>query len=237
VPESLPARAWRVRPVGTGDWLDARLVYACTTADVAVLELAAPAGVGPPGTLRWGRLAGADPVAARAVGFPEALRTRTSPRGLPVRDPEDVRGELRPTTAVKGDEMSLHLWGSTPGWQSDGSPWARMSGAAVWCGPWLVGVVAVDPANFAGDRLGVAMLDAAEDRQLWSALAVGAGAVERADRPVCLLDPYRAPPRRVRESVRLPHAGYGLVPFAAATASSTSSSRGVRAPRTRRCCW
>jgi len=217
-PERFPATAWRVRPVGSEDWLDAELVHSSPIADLAVLELSTPHNIdalGLPLGVRWGRLASGDPVVARTAGFPDARRVRISSRGLPIRDLEDPRGELRPASAARGDQISMHLWGSTPVWaDTKTSPWGGMSGAAVFVGPWLVGVIAVDPANFAGDRLKVATLgEAARDRALWAVLGVDPGELEVADQPVGLVEPYRAP-RRVRQSVRLLHASYGLVPFA-----------------------
>jgi len=173
--------------------------------------------------VRWGRLIRADPVAARTAGFPDARRVRISPQGFPIRDPEDARGELHPPTVARGDLMSMHLWGSTPVWAGGAtSPWAGMSGAAVFSGPWLVGVVAVDAANFAGNRLKVVTLaNAVGDVNLWTALDVDPVALEMADQPAGLVEPYRSPPRRARQSVRLLHASYGLVPFAGGRQSST----------------
>jgi tetratricopeptide (TPR) repeat protein len=214
-PDSFEAKAWKVRPIGTADWLKAQQPVCAKTGDIAVLSVPAggellPSGVDPP---RLGRLAGADELTARTVGFPDARRTRASQGGLPIGDPEQVRGELRPATQAKGGLLSLHLWGATPTWAAyAGSPWEGMSGAGVFHGPWLVGVVSVDPANFAGDRLEVATLASLGfDDPLWSALEIEPGELEVADRPSGLIEPYGgAPPTR---SARMLQSRYGLVPF------------------------
>jgi hypothetical protein len=213
-PDAFVATAWRVRPLGTSEWLPARLVYEARVVDVAVVELVdavgLPAGFGPVGL---GRLGGTDRVEGRGVGFPESRRARQM-RGLPISDPEDLRGELRPATSAKGDGIALHVAGSAPAEVAVGSAWAGMSGAGIRVGPWLVGVVESDPARFGTDRLKVALFgDEPAEYQPALLAALGGGRWEVADRPAGLLPPYQTPPATLRGSARSLRAAYGLVPF------------------------
>jgi tetratricopeptide (TPR) repeat protein len=215
-PVAFEATAWLVRPLGGRDWVPADVAYTAEVADVAVLALREdvqlPAGFG---AVRVGVVAGFDPVEVRGVGFPASRRVRTVAAGLPIGDPEEIRGELRAATATKGDGMALHLVGSTPLPTTVGSPWAGMSGAAVRTGPWLVGVVAADPARFGTDRLKLALFDDEPSiGQLKLRRALGGAEWECADRPAGLLPPYVLRPSTVRQSARRLRAVYGLVPFA-----------------------
>src|SRR5215472_6571725 len=63
-----------VRPVGVTEWLPARVDWQDADADAALIVIEdegwrAPAGES---VLRWGELAGSDPVPCAAVGFPGA---------------------------------------------------------------------------------------------------------------------------------------------------------------------
>jgi hypothetical protein len=212
-PDDFVATAWRVRPLGTRDWLSVGTPTLAASGDIALLPVEGPEFAVAMDSPRLGQLASADEVVARGVGFPDARRTRTSDLGLPIGDPEPVRGELRPASQAKGALLSMHLWGSTPVAASKASsPWAGMSGAGVFVGPWLVGVVSLDPANFSGDRLEVTALASLDpDDPVWDVLELRPAGLEAADRPPLLIEPYTAaPPPR---SARMLQARYGLVPF------------------------
>ena len=62
------------RPVGAKDWLPARVEWEDSDADAALITIEGEGWRAPTGesVLRWGELAGADPVACAAVGFPWA---------------------------------------------------------------------------------------------------------------------------------------------------------------------
>ena len=82
-----------VRPVGVPGWLPARVEWADADADAALVGVEdegwrAPAGES---VLRWGELAGSDPVPCAAVGFPWA-----SVRPDRMRDTAHVYGQLAP---------------------------------------------------------------------------------------------------------------------------------------------
>ena len=87
-----------VRPVGVAGWLPARVEWEDADADAALVVIEdegwrAPAGES---VLRWGELAGSDPVPCAAVGFPWA-----SVRPDRMRDTAHVYGQLAPLGQLK----------------------------------------------------------------------------------------------------------------------------------------
>ena len=89
----------------------------------------------------------------RALGFPSAQKR--AGRTGPIRDTEEISGEIAPLSAAKKGVLTIHIHGSVPRDHGDPSrsPWAGMSGAAVFCEHLLVGVVQVAPKHFGTDRL------------------------------------------------------------------------------------
>ena len=142
-----PGGKLRVRPVGGAEWLPARVEWDDADADAALIGIEderwrAPAGES---VLRWGELAGSDPVPCAAVGFPWA-----SVRPDRVRDTAHVYGQLAPLGQLKAGRLDLDVASASPSAREGGSPWAGMSGAAVIADSHLVGVITVDPARYAG---------------------------------------------------------------------------------------
>ena len=136
-----------VRPVGAPGWLSARVEWQDAEVDaaLAVIEDAgwrAPAGES---VLRWGELAGADPVPCAVVGFPWA-----SVRPDRVRDTAHVYGQLAPLGQLKQGRLDLDVASAPSAAREGGSPWAGMSGAGVIADSHLVGVITVDPARYQG---------------------------------------------------------------------------------------
>ncbi len=131
-----------VRPAGTGSWLAASLVWTSPRGDAALLEVDEPAVYTAPAPPRWGDLRGDRPVGVTAIGFPPA-------EGRPewARDPEQLVAHVTPSGSA-----TLAVAANRP--VGDG-----MSGAALFAGPHLVGVlllnggrmVAVPAAPLAGD--------------------------------------------------------------------------------------
>ncbi len=126
-----------VRPVGTGTWVPASVVW---HGDAAVLEVSDPSALmASPAPVRWGEVAGRRPVAITGMGFPPATGRPTW-----ARDPEQFVGHL----------------------SADGSVQAAaedMAGAAVFAGAELVAVVAdgsraVPVASLAADEAFVELL-------------------------------------------------------------------------------
>ena len=118
--------------------------------DVAVLRLAPAVSPLPAESPipRWGRVDGMEPVAVSAVGFPWAQE-----RPDRVRDSEQLFGFIAPAAMAKAALCAVSVLTAAPAGRAGGSPWAGMSGAALFAGPFLVGVLVIDPARFGTDRV------------------------------------------------------------------------------------
>lgn len=99
--------------------------------------------------VRWGRLTGQRPgVPAYGIGFPRALREEGGERV-----PDQVDGTINPGTAF-GQRYDLRLTGPHPlAEATDRSPWAGLSGAAVFSSDLFIGVAVIDVPNFQSGRL------------------------------------------------------------------------------------
>ncbi|MCU1483158.1 MAG: Tetratricopeptide repeat-containing protein, partial [Subtercola sp.] len=210
----------QARPLGEQAWTAAAVAWRDNAADVAMLRQAAGAPPLPPGspTPRWGRLEGGEPIAVSAVGFPWAQE-----RPDRVRDTEHLFGFLAPATQLKAAQLAISVLSSAPAARDGGSPWAGMSGAALFTGPFLVGVLVVDPAGFAPDRVVAApiaplLADPTLARLLGEPPLTAVGPRPRlaitADTSIAVAPPYRAASGRLgREPSRLLLPEYGVVPF------------------------
>ncbi|MEV6482812.1 trypsin-like peptidase domain-containing protein [Streptomyces sp. NPDC051576] len=124
--------------------------------DAALLELTEDdAEYYPPP--RWGVLVCGRPgVKCTALGFPDVQVSETDAR-REVREAEQLRGKINPLTKVKAGLLDIDVGSTTPAvWERDRpiSRWRGMSGAAVFCGDLLTGVVIWDDINkFEGRRL------------------------------------------------------------------------------------
>ena len=217
-----------LRPVGTDGWLAGRVVWVDGPADVALVEAAAGPWAPLTTAVRWSRVDGVEPVWAVAVGFPWAGERADGGRGS-----ESAAGYV--SREYKGGQLDLSVQSSAPRLREpapDGSPrsaWAGMSGAGVFAGPVLVGVVTDERTRFTG-RLAVTHLAPLleEGRGLSAALAEHGAAVPVAGSlvgPVCLTVgagrgvALRAPylplpdwdPQAAPSQLLLPE--HGLVPF------------------------
>ena len=154
---------------------------------------------------------------ARALGFPLTQQRER------VRDTEGIEGEIDPLTTIKAGLLAVHIEGSVPLPGADGrSPWAGFSGAGLFAGPLLVGVVIVDPASFGTDRLVAVPVEAlvADDgfRAVTGApVANRLPAVEDESARELLTTPYEPPPApgslAGAPPSRLLHPRNGVVPF------------------------
>ena len=143
-----PGVCW-ARPLGAPGWVPAVVAWRDAAQDVAVLRLAPAAPPLPDGPWpRWGRVDGMEPVAVTAVGFPWAQE-----RPDRVRDTEQLFGFIAPAAMAKAALCAVSVLTAAPAGRAGGSPWAGMSGAALFAGPFLVGVLVIDPARFAADRV------------------------------------------------------------------------------------
>jgi hypothetical protein len=138
-----------IRPLGVPGWLPAQVEWEDADADVALAVIEDEGWRAPTGesVLRWGELAGSEPVPCAAVGFPWA-----SARPDRMRDTAHVYGQLAPLGQLRQDRLDLDVASASPSVREGGSPWAGMSGAEVIADSHLVGVITVDPARYQ-DRL------------------------------------------------------------------------------------
>ncbi|MGW2219454.1 trypsin-like peptidase domain-containing protein [Nonomuraea sp. NPDC001684] len=117
--------------------------------DVAVLEIIDGDWGDPPvAPVRWGRLVSRRAeVVCQASGFPEVL---AQPDG--VRERDQAGGRVNPEAGVKQRRYHLQVLNS-PKRSGAGSPWAGMSGAALFADDLLIGVVVADHQGYGGARL------------------------------------------------------------------------------------
>ncbi|MEU8435142.1 tetratricopeptide repeat protein [Streptomyces sp. NPDC029216] len=112
--------------------------------------VADPSGC-PPADVVWGRLHDLTPWPdCEAVGYPQAAR-----RSRAGADSEQLVGTLKPGSSLMSDRYVLDSIHSAPGRAGTpgGSPWQGMSGAAVFAGHHLIGVVSGDPVQWGHSRV------------------------------------------------------------------------------------
>ncbi|MEU4173714.1 serine protease [Streptomyces sp. NPDC026589] len=98
-----------------------------------------------PGSVRWGQPTGTVPLPYEGLGYPWAAKGET-------RDPEHLRGELPPLSGSTGRYVLDQ--GPAPVPRTDGkNAWGGASGAAIFCGGHLVGVVTQEERSFGARRL------------------------------------------------------------------------------------
>ena len=213
-----------IRPYGVPGWIPARVEWADADADAALIMIEdedwqVPAGES---VLRWGELAGSDPVPCAAVGFPWA-----SVRPDQMRDTAHVYGQLATLGQLKQGRLDLDVASASPSARVGGSPWAGMSGAGVIADSHLVGVITVDPARYQGRLVAVPTSHLLADEGFRARLAehrvraevapVGAGwYLQLPDGQTVSLAPAYQPVSRRRfrpESSTLLRPEHGLVPF------------------------
>jgi hypothetical protein len=131
-----------------GPPLEGRVLWRGDRQDVALVRLVERCEVQP---ARFGRVGGVDPVPCSGLGF---LLLEDEP-GAPVHhESEQVSGRIPPLTSLRSGALAMHIDGSVPLADKYGrSPWEGISGAAVFSGSLLVGVVNVHPRCFGTSRL------------------------------------------------------------------------------------
>ncbi|MEV0481856.1 trypsin-like serine protease [Streptomyces sp. NPDC050508] len=111
--------------------------------DVALLHI--DREIGPSGSVRWGCPAGTAPLPYEGLGYPWAAKGKT-------RAPEHLRGVL-PVLSGGKDRYVLDQ-GPAPTARTDGgNAWGGASGAAIFCGSHLVGVVTEEDHAYGARRL------------------------------------------------------------------------------------
>ncbi|WP_326687423.1 NACHT domain-containing protein [Streptomyces sp. NBC_01795] len=122
--------------------------------DVALLlaadDLVAPETAADWPPVRWGQTSDLRPRPdCQAVGFPVVQRAASGQL-----DSEQLIGTLKPGSSIVRGRYVVDLVHTPPAPQQDGgSPWAGMSGAALFDGELLVGVVTIDPDGWQHGRL------------------------------------------------------------------------------------
>ncbi|WP_224283317.1 tetratricopeptide repeat protein [Streptomyces sp. LS1784] len=140
-------------PAGTGT-ADGRVVWSGTPGgrDDAALVLVgdSPHWQPPTAPVRWGRAVTDRPgIPCETWGTPDVAQR--SGRAV---EAEQLRARLNPGTGFVGNEHVVDLDQPSPVWRANGSsPFAGLSGAAVFCDRLLTGVVAADRAHSAHGRL------------------------------------------------------------------------------------
>jgi len=179
-----PGARCRVRELGAQGWHAALVAWRGDAADAAVLALDESRTGAPPRTLPpLGALATDVGMPCRALGFPSAQQRRG--RTGVIRDTEEITGEIAPLSAVKKGLLTVHVGRSVPLPGPAGtSPWEGMSGAAVFCGRLLVGVVRVAPEHFGTDRLECVPIAALADDAGFREVLTGAPDRDLAVEPV-----------------------------------------------------
>jgi hypothetical protein len=121
------------------DWLPCTVAWVDARRDVAMLSCS---GVQARNEVRWGRLAGSDPLEWGAVGFPVASVDEVAGRQA-----EHAFGRTSPISERAAGRLALSVESREA--VGGDSPWAGLSGAAVFCGDHFVGVVTADSGAYA----------------------------------------------------------------------------------------
>jgi rhodanese-related sulfurtransferase len=134
-------------PGGVGAWQQAQVAW-IGDADLD-LALLTPAAGAPPfreaaGAVTLARLDGRAPIRVDALGFPRAMLSPTHSDTLHIEAVVDA------WSGVRGDALLLDVRTTRP---AEGEGWKGMSGAAVFAGDRLVGVIEAVPAQLDGSTL------------------------------------------------------------------------------------
>jgi hypothetical protein len=218
-----------VRPLGTAEWLVSTSVWpGDSEVDITLLRPQRPERLSTRrAPVRWGSVRSAtEPISCTAVGFPWAQARPTGRRE--VRDTEQIFGHVAPLGHAKSGRLAITVISTPPIARTDSSGWEGMSGAAVFAGPYLIGLVAIDPARFGAARLvAVSIEELAKDKRFARLLCGEDTLAVTPVRPRLRLDltpnlslvlrpPYRALPKGFQLAnapAELLVAEHGVVPF------------------------
>jgi tetratricopeptide (TPR) repeat protein len=178
--------------------------------DAALVEVADPAWRSRESRVRWGRLVTNRPgIVCQVWGFPALVQ-----RPGRAAETAQLSGTLNPGDGYVGDRYVMTLTGHAPAPPADGSsPWAGLSGAALFCGDLLVGVVAADPAGAQHARLEAAPVYLLERDAGFRAVAARHGIGEMVLEPVELQQLIDLEPDLVRSPAALLRARRQVIPF------------------------
>jgi tetratricopeptide (TPR) repeat protein len=153
------ASAVKVRLSTAPGLVECRVVWTGgATVDVALMEIV-DAGWRPPDRrrpVRWGRLVTTESgIECSAAGFPDV---QAGPAG--VRDVEQLDGTINIRTTAKSGRYAISVADPPRRVRESSSPWAGMSGAAVFCNSMVTAVVTTDVAGFSSHRLAAVPIEA-----------------------------------------------------------------------------
>jgi tetratricopeptide (TPR) repeat protein len=136
-----------IRPLGSSVLSAAVLAWIDFDLDVALLR-AQDSDWSPFPPIRWGTFATSlTRQHCVSVGFPDVQANTES------RDVEQASGIVNPLRMVKQDLLAMSVDDPPVRVDRSKSPWAGMSGAAIWCDSLLIGVIIRDPSGFDSHRL------------------------------------------------------------------------------------
>ncbi|MGW1026386.1 tetratricopeptide repeat protein [Streptomyces sp. NPDC002577] len=127
-----------------GQWMvPARVAWSDIDTDVAVLAFAPPAGSGAVAPTRFGRIADDRHavIDVHAAGFP-LWKQRRRPDGRRFRELHQADGTVAALSNLRTGTLEITVAAAAADPDPHTSPWSGMSGAAVWVGTHIVGVVA-----------------------------------------------------------------------------------------------
>lgn len=157
-------------------WCEGTIVWLHPVADAAIIAVEGMGvGITP---AQWGDVDGSEPLGWTATGYPLAGLNDTG------RTEEGVYGRFSPTTGSSIGELQLTVESriARPFPESE-SGWAGLSGAAVFSGRHLIGIITTDPAHWAKALDGIRSSALIDDPNLsvWIGVPVELESVGRPD--------------------------------------------------------
>ena len=152
----------KLRLLGAADLMDCEVAWqGAGEVDVALLRVNHPGWVLPRSRhpVRWGRLVTSIPgTSCTGEGFPAVQQNP-----MKIRDIEQMRGWINPGTGVKAGLLGISVEDPPARVRTSESPWAGMSGAAVFRNDLLTAVISKDPEGFNSQRLTAVPITACVD--------------------------------------------------------------------------
>ncbi|MBT2452394.1 serine protease [Streptomyces sp. ISL-43] len=182
--------------------------------DAALVRVDAPQWQAPAGAVRWGRLVTDQPgTDCETWGVPDVAQ-----RSVARVETAQLKGRVNPGSGFVGNQYVMDLVQHPPQWSlPDTSPWGGLSGAAMFGGRLLTGVVASDRAHSAHGQLNVVPAYVLHhDPAFRAVLAEHGGGVRGLEAVELqrLADPASTAPRgEPRSPAALLEAGRQTVPF------------------------
>ena len=132
---------------------EAEVTWVSEVHDAALIELTGDGLEAAKAGITFGEIVDDLLVECTAIGFPEA-EVSTAEDGEATRDTKRIRGQVDPYNNIKKGMLAVEIDGSVP-IQEDrrSSPWEGMSGAALFAGHVLIGVILLQRGTYGPDLL------------------------------------------------------------------------------------